>query len=67
MRRRVIDRIKVDIEGHEVEFMKGAAKTLATFRPIIQLQFIAAITNRAVSKSMRLLKTWFLLFIDSPV
>ena len=33
-----IDIVKVDIEGHEVEFMKGAAKTLATFRPVIQLE-----------------------------
>lgn len=33
-----LDVVKADIEGHEVQFMKGASKTLSTFRPVIQLE-----------------------------
>ena len=35
MKNRKIDIIKVDIEGHEDYFMKGAKETLRTHRPII--------------------------------
>ena len=33
-----LDFIKVDIEGHEDKFLKGAASTIAQFRPILHME-----------------------------
>lgn len=34
-----IDFVKVDIDGHESDFVTGATKTLTSFRPIILMEF----------------------------
>lgn len=34
-----IDTIKIDVEGYEVEVFRGAARTLARFRPLVYGEF----------------------------
>ena len=33
-----VDFVKIDVEGHEVEVLKGAAKTIETWRPIVLVE-----------------------------
>ncbi|OHC75523.1 MAG: hypothetical protein A3G18_09385 [Rhodospirillales bacterium RIFCSPLOWO2_12_FULL_58_28] len=36
---RRMDYLKVDVEGHEINFLKGGIATIKKFRPIIQLEY----------------------------
>lgn len=47
-----VDFIKIDVEGHEMEVLKGAAKTIEQSRPIILIE-VRTINERAVD-------AWFL-------
>ncbi len=44
-----IDLIKVDIEGRELDFIKGASATIAKFRPVLLLELNDALLRRGGS------------------
>jgi FkbM family methyltransferase len=44
---KAVDYIKVDVEGAELEVLRGAEQTLKSFKPVLIVEFNSAITNVA--------------------
>lgn len=54
-----IDYVKIDVEGHEVNVLRGAEKTLQRFRPVLQVEFhpiTMKIANRKPKELLDVLK-----------
>jgi FkbM family methyltransferase len=45
--------VKVDIEGHEVNFLRGATKTIALGKPVVLIEILSSIHLELVSQELK--------------
>lgn len=50
-----LDYLKVDVEGHETNFLKGGRGAISRFNPIIQMEYNASAQKRANSSPQAIL------------